>query len=77
MWTWVYFGHRTKLRIFRRGSLTSVWYRDEILESTLRLYTTVLGPTFVLIDYNARPHRAVILNVYLESKGIVRMEWQS
>ena len=50
-------------------------YRDEVLESIVRLYAATVGPTFVLMDENARPHRAVIVDNYLESEGIVRMAW--
>ena len=41
----------------------------------MRLYAAAVGPTFVLMDDNARPHRADIVDDYLESEGIARMEW--
>ncbi|GFV97549.1 hypothetical protein TNCV_2040571 [Trichonephila clavipes] len=34
-----------------------------------------VGPTFVLMDDNARPHRADIVNDYLEREEIARMAW--
>ncbi|GFX98276.1 transposable element Tcb1 transposase [Trichonephila clavipes] len=34
-----------------------------------------VGPTFVLMDDNARPHRADIVDDYLEREGIARMVW--
>ncbi|GFV21655.1 transposable element Tcb1 transposase [Trichonephila clavipes] len=52
--------------IFKRGSVTAVRYRDEILEPIVRLYAAGAGPTFVLMDDNARPHRADIVDDYLE-----------
>ncbi|GFU96767.1 transposable element Tcb1 transposase [Trichonephila clavipes] len=39
------------------------------------MYATAVGPTFVLIDVSARPHRADIVNGYLESEGIAYMAW--
>ncbi|GFX03338.1 transposable element Tcb1 transposase [Trichonephila clavipes] len=53
----------------------AVRYRDEVLEPIVRLYTAAAGPTFVLMDDNARPHRADIIDDYLESEGIAHMAW--
>ncbi|GFW73443.1 transposable element Tcb1 transposase [Trichonephila clavipes] len=75
VWAWISLGYRTELHIFKRGSVTAVRYRDEVLEPNVRLYAGAVGPTFVLIDDNARPHRADIIDDYLESKGIARMVW--
>ncbi|GFV13920.1 transposable element Tcb1 transposase [Trichonephila clavipes] len=66
---------RTDLQIFKRGSVTAVRYRDKVLEPIVRLYAAAVGPTFVLLDDNARPHRADIVDDYLESEGIARMVW--
>ncbi|GFV28485.1 transposable element Tcb1 transposase [Trichonephila clavipes] len=43
-------GYRTDLHIFKRGSVTAVWYRDEVLRPIVRLYAAAVGPTFVLMD---------------------------
>ena len=43
-----------------------VWYQDEILEPIERLYTAAVGPTFILMDDNARPHTVAIVNDYPE-----------
>ncbi|GFT05605.1 transposable element Tcb2 transposase [Trichonephila clavipes] len=61
--------------VFKRGSVTAVRYRDEVLEPIVRLYAAAVGPAFVLMVDNARPHRADIGDDYLESKGIARMAW--
>ena len=53
--------------------MTAVWYRDEVLEPIVRLYVAAVGPTFVLMDDNARPHRAAIVDDYLESERIAGM----
>ncbi|GFV61306.1 transposable element Tcb1 transposase [Trichonephila clavipes] len=73
VWTEISLGYRTDLHIFKLGSVTAVRYRDEVLEPIVRLYAAAVGPTFVLMDDNARPHRADIVDDYLESEGIARM----
>ncbi|GFV32312.1 transposable element Tcb1 transposase [Trichonephila clavipes] len=55
--------------------MTAVRYRDEVPQPIVRLYAAAVGPTFVLMDDNARPHRADIVDDYLESEGIARMAW--
>ncbi|GFW16644.1 transposable element Tcb1 transposase [Trichonephila clavipes] len=75
VWAGISLGYRTDMRIFKRGSVTAVWYPDEVLEPIVRLYAAAVGPTFVLMDDNARPHRADIVDDYLESEGIARMTW--
>ncbi|GFV78484.1 transposable element Tcb1 transposase [Trichonephila clavipes] len=61
-------GDRTDLHIFKRGSVTAIPYRDEVLESIVRLCAAAVGPTFVLIDNNERPHRADIVDDYLKRR---------
>ena len=41
----------------------------------MRLYAAAVGFTFVLIDDNARPHRAVIVDDSMESEGIAGIAW--
>ena len=41
----------------------------------VRLYAAAVYPTFVLMDDNTHPHRAAIVDDYLESAGIAHMEW--
>ena len=40
----------------------------------MRLYATAAGSNF-LMDDNARPQRAAIVDDYLEIEGITRMAW--
>ncbi|GFX45083.1 transposable element Tcb1 transposase [Trichonephila clavipes] len=75
VWAGISFGYRTDLHIFKRGSVTAVRYRDEVLEPIVRLYAAAVGPTFLLMDDNAHSHRADIVDDYLESQGIARMVW--
>ncbi|GFU28822.1 transposable element Tcb1 transposase [Trichonephila clavipes] len=75
VWAGISLGYRTDVHIFKRGSVTAVRYRDEFIEPIVRLYDAAVGPTFVLMDDNARPHRADIVNDYPESEEIARMAW--
>ena len=75
VWAGISLGYPSDLHIFKQGSVMAVQYRDEVLEPIVRLYAAAVGPTFVLMDDNAHPHRAAIVNDYLESEGIVHMAW--
>lgn len=75
VWAGISMGYRTELHIFKGGPVTSARYRDEVLDPIVRLYAAAVGPDFLLMDDNARPHRANIVDEYLESEGISRLEW--
>ncbi|GFV88418.1 transposable element Tcb1 transposase [Trichonephila clavipes] len=75
VWAGISLGYTTDLHIFKRGSVTAVRYRDEVLEPIVRLYAEAVGPTFVLMDDNVRPHGADIVDDYLESVGIACRAW--
>ncbi|GBN89302.1 hypothetical protein AVEN_263296-1 [Araneus ventricosus] len=66
---------RTPLHVFERGTLTGVRYRDEILQPYVRLFRGAIGPEFILMDDNSRPHRALLVDEFLESEDIRRMDW--
>ncbi|GFT96696.1 transposable element Tcb1 transposase [Trichonephila clavipes] len=68
-------GYCTDLHIFKRSSVTAVRFRDEVLEPIVRMYAKAVGPIFVLMDIMHVPHRADIVDYYLESEGIARMAW--
>ena len=59
------------------GNLSGVRYRDEILHPIVRPYAGAVGDGFILMDDNARPHRARVVTDYLENETIERMEWPS
>ncbi|GFV35825.1 nuclease HARBI1 [Trichonephila clavipes] len=44
--------------------LTGLRYRDEILDPYVRPYAAAIGNDFILMDDNARPHRARIVEDY-------------
>ncbi|GBM73843.1 hypothetical protein AVEN_100547-1 [Araneus ventricosus] len=66
---------RTPLHVFERGTVTGVRYRDEILEPCVRLFRGAVGPEFILMDDNEKPHRALLVDEFLESEDIRRMDW--
>ncbi|KFM60058.1 Transposable element Tcb2 transposase, partial [Stegodyphus mimosarum] len=67
--------YSTPLDVFDRGSVTGVRYRDEVLEPYVRLFLGAMGPEFILQDDNARPHKALLVDEFLESEDIRRMDW--
>ena len=62
-----------QIYVIRNGSLEK--YRDEILTPIVSLYVGAIGDDFILMDGNARPHRARIVNEYLQQESIERMDW--
>ncbi|GFS82782.1 DDE_3 domain-containing protein [Trichonephila clavipes] len=50
-------------------------YRDVILEQHVRLFRGAMGAEFLFMDDNACPHRVNIVDEYLQSEDITRMDW--
>ncbi|CDR11503.1 unnamed protein product, partial [Oncorhynchus mykiss] len=63
-------GGRTALHVLARGSLTAIRYRDEILRPLVRPYAGAVGPGFLLMQDNARPHVAGVCQQFLQEEGI-------
>ncbi|GFU14517.1 uncharacterized protein TNCV_3251411 [Trichonephila clavipes] len=59
----------TDLHVFHGGTVTGLRYRDETLDPYVRPYAAAIGNDFILMDDNARPHRARIVEEYLEDHG--------
>ena len=57
------------------GNLNGTKYRDDILQPVAVPYLQTLGPNAIFQDDNARPHRARLVNDYLNNVGVQRMEW--
>ncbi|GFW17459.1 transposable element Tcb2 transposase [Trichonephila clavipes] len=74
-WAGISLGGHTDLHVFHGGTVTGLRYRDEILDPYVRPYAAAIGNDFILMDDNARPHRARIVEEYLEDHGLERMEW--
>ncbi|GFX39799.1 transposable element Tcb2 transposase [Trichonephila clavipes] len=75
VWAGISLGGHTDLHVFHGGTVTGLRYRDEILDPYVRPYAAAIGNDFILMDDNARPHRAGIVEEYLEDHGMERMEW--
>ncbi|GFW40792.1 transposable element Tcb2 transposase [Trichonephila clavipes] len=75
VWAGISLGGHTDLHVFHEGTVTGLRYRDEILDPYVRPYAAAIGNDFILMDDNARPHRAGIVEEYLEDHGLERMEW--
>ncbi|GBM10610.1 Transposable element Tc1 transposase [Araneus ventricosus] len=72
VWASIMSDGRTPLHVFERGTVTDVRYRDEILEPYVCLFRGAV--VFILMDDNARPHRALLVDEFLESEHIRRMD---
>ncbi len=59
VWAGISLGGYTDLHMFQGGTVTGVRYRDEILDPYVCPYAGAIGNDFILMDGNARPHRAV------------------
>ncbi|GFT07342.1 transposable element Tcb2 transposase [Nephila pilipes] len=77
VWAGIMLDGRTPLHVFDGGYVTGVRYRDDVLEPYVRLFQGAVGPEFILMDDNARPHRALLVDEILESEDIRRMDCPS
>lgn len=76
VWAGISVDYKTDLHVIE-DSLTGLKYQDDILHPIVRPIAGNVGEEFIFIDDNARPHRARIVNEYLENKTIQRMDWPS
>ena len=77
VWGGISFDGVTDLYVIQNGALTGVRYTHEIIDVYVRPFAGAVGDNFVLMDDNARPHRARVVNDYLEDEGIERLDWPS
>ncbi|GFW55020.1 transposable element Tcb2 transposase [Trichonephila clavipes] len=75
VWAGISLGCHTDFYVFQGGTFTAVIYRDEILDPCVYPYAGAIGNDFILMDDNARPHRAVIAEKYLEGLRLDPIEW--
>ncbi|GFV74140.1 transposable element Tcb2 transposase [Trichonephila clavipes] len=66
---------RTELHIFDRGSVIEDRYCEEVILPNVCLFRGAIGPVFLIMDDNARPHRTLAVEELLESEDITRMDW--
>ena len=67
VWAGIMQDTRTLLHVFDIGSMNAKSYRQEVLESYVRLLRGAVGPKFIFMDNNARAHRAPMVDEYLET----------
>lgn len=77
VWGGISLEGRTDLHVIANGTLTAVRYRDEILRPIVRPYAGAVGPGFLLVQDNARPHVARVCRQFLDEEGIDTIEWPS
>uniref|UniRef100_A0A9J7X314 Tc1-like transposase DDE domain-containing protein n=1 Tax=Cyprinus carpio carpio TaxID=630221 RepID=A0A9J7X314_CYPCA len=77
VWGGISLEGRIPLHVLARGSLTAIRYRDEILRPLVRPYASAVGPGFLLMQDNARPHLAGVCKQFLqdEDHGIPVLNW--
>ena len=58
VWVRISMQGKTDLHIIENDTLTAVRYVNKILDVYVRPYAGAIGADFILMDDNARPHRA-------------------
>ncbi|KAK7098064.1 hypothetical protein V1264_004952 [Littorina saxatilis] len=76
VWGGISAHHRTPLYLIQ-GRLNAQRYRDEILRRFAVPTLQQIGAHSVYMDDNATPHRARLVNAFLQQAGVVRMDWPS
>ena len=66
VWAGISAQGKTDLHVIDNGTLMAERYVNEILDVHVGPYADAIGPDFILMDDNARAHRARITNRYLE-----------
>ncbi|GFT57413.1 transposable element Tcb1 transposase [Trichonephila clavipes] len=74
VWGGIILGSRTDLHV-QSVTITGHIYRDVILEQHVCLFRGAMGAEFLFMDDNVRPHRAYIVDEWLQSEDITRMDW--
>lgn len=73
-WAGIMLGRRTPL-VPLDGILTGQRYILEVLQPIVRPFRAEFGDQFILLDDNARPHRAEVVQNFLQESDIARMQW--
>ena len=76
VWGGIHLHGRTPLHLVP-GRLTGVRYRDEIVRPLIIPTLQAMGPGATLMDDNATPHRARVVNDYLRQQQVPRLDWPS
>lgn len=75
VWGGMTMNGKTELVILRGENMNAVRYRDLCIRDIVVPFAQNVGNDLMLVDDNARPHRANIVNEYLRDHGIERMDW--
>lgn len=75
IWGGISLKARTALVTVKVGSMTTDRYIRECLEEHVVPFAPFIGPNFVLMQDNARPHVVQVTMEYLEYVGIQVSEW--
>ena len=75
-WDGICYDRRTEMYKVDRGSQTALRYRDEILDPIVRPFLGAMGDNARLVQDNARPHTAYVIQDYLEQESIETINWQ-
>ncbi|KAI4889261.1 hypothetical protein NFI96_013525 [Prochilodus magdalenae] len=75
VWGGISLEGRTDLYRLDNDTLTAIRYQDEILGPVVRPYAGAVGPGFLLVHNNARPHVARVCRQFLENEGIDTIDW--
>ncbi|KAI4883140.1 hypothetical protein NFI96_020584, partial [Prochilodus magdalenae] len=75
VWGGIFLDRRTDLYRLDNGTLTAIRYQDEILGPVVRPYAGAVGPGFLLVHNNARPHVVRVCRQFLELEGIDTIDW--
>ncbi|KAI4885674.1 hypothetical protein NFI96_003605 [Prochilodus magdalenae] len=75
VWGGISLEGRTDLYRLDNGTLTAIRYQDEILGPVVRPYAGAVGPGFLLVHNNGRPHVARVCRQFLENEGIDTIDW--
>jgi len=74
VWAGISANHRTPLHHIQ-GNLNGTRYRDDILRAVALPLLRQVGRGAIYQDDNARPHRARLVDDFLQQSGVVRMDW--
>ncbi|GFX97697.1 transposable element Tcb1 transposase [Trichonephila clavipes] len=74
VWGGIILGSKTDLHV-QSVTMTGPIYQDVILEQHARLFRGAMGAEFLLMDDNARPPLANIVDEFLQSQDITLMDW--
>ena len=75
VWGGIMLHRHTDLQIFEHVTLNGQRYCDSVLLPHVRRFRGEIGPDFIFMDDNARPHRTAQVAELLVREDIRRMEW--